>query len=89
MSQTTAERTADHIGEAVRRASCATDAIAEAVDNGVRAVKNAVKQSSDAADEFLDGTSRRFRRHPVLAVATTFAIGIAAGTLLGWMLKRR
>ncbi len=89
MSQTVAERTADQIGESVRQTSRATSVIADAIEDGVGVMRRAVKQSGDAADEFLDDTTQRFRRHPVLTVATTFAMGVAAGTFLGWMLRRR
>jgi len=29
------------------------------------------------------------QRHLVLTVATTFVVGFTAGTLIGWMMKRR
>jgi ElaB/YqjD/DUF883 family membrane-anchored ribosome-binding protein len=89
MSQTVAERTAEHIGESVRQASRATSAIADAIDDGVGVVRRAAKQGGDAAEEFLNDTTQRIQRHPVLTVATTFAVGVAAGTLIGWMLKRK
>jgi ElaB/YqjD/DUF883 family membrane-anchored ribosome-binding protein len=89
MSQSVAERTAEHIGESVRQASRATSALADAIDDGVGVVRRAAKQGGDAAEEFLDDTTQRIQRHPVLTVATTFAVGVAAGTLMGWMLKRR
>ena len=89
MSQTVAERTAEHIGESVRQASRATSAIADAIDDGVGVVRRAAKQGGDVAEEFLNDTTQRIQRHPVLTVATTFAVGVAAGTLIGWMLKRR
>ena len=89
MSQTVAERTAEHIDESVRQASRATSAIADAIDDGVGVVRRVAKQGGDAAEEFLNDTTQRIQRHPVLTVATTFAVGVAAGTLIGWMLKRR
>ena len=89
MSQTVAERTAEHIGESVRQASRATSAIADAIDDGVGVVRRAAKQGGDAAEEFLDDTTQRIQRHPVLTVATSFAVGITAGTLIGWMMKRK
>jgi hypothetical protein len=89
MSRTVAERTAEHIGESARQASRATSAIADAIEDGVGVVRRAVKQGGDAADEFLDDATQPLRRYPVLTVVTTFAIGVTAGTLLGWMLKRR
>jgi ElaB/YqjD/DUF883 family membrane-anchored ribosome-binding protein len=89
MSQTVAERTAEHIGESVRQASRASSAIADAIDDGVGVVRRAAKQGGDAAEEFLNDTTQRIQRHPVLTVATSFAIGVTAGTLIGWMMKRK
>ena len=89
MSQTVMERTAEQIGESARQASRATSAIADAIDDGVGAVRRAAKQGGDAAEEILNDTTQRIQRHPVLTVATSFAIGVTAGTLIGWMLKRR
>jgi hypothetical protein len=52
-------------------------------------VRRAAKQGGDAAEEILNDTTQRLQRHPLLTVATTFAVGVAAGTLIGWTLKRR
>jgi ElaB/YqjD/DUF883 family membrane-anchored ribosome-binding protein len=89
MSQTVAERAAEHIGESARQVSRATSAIADAIDDGVGVVRRAAKQGGDAADELLNDTTQRIQRHPVLTVATSFAIGVTAGTLIGWMMKRK
>ncbi len=89
MSQNVMERTAEHIGESARQASRATSAIADAIDDGVGAVRRAAKQGGDAAEEILNDTTQRIQRHLVLTVATSFAIGVTAGTLIGWMIKRK
>ncbi len=89
MSQTVVVRTAEHIGESARRASRASSAIAEAIEDGVGVVRRAAKQGGDAAEEVLNDTAARLQRHLVLTVATTFAIGVTAGTLIGWMMKRK
>lgn len=89
MAQTRVERTAEHISETVQQASRATSAVADAIEDGVGVVRRAAKQGGDAAEEFLDDTTQRIERHVVLAVATTFAIGLTAGTLIGWMMKRK
>jgi ElaB/YqjD/DUF883 family membrane-anchored ribosome-binding protein len=89
MSHTVAERTAEHIGETARQASRATSAIADAIEDGVGVVRRAAKQGGDAAEEFVNDTTERLQRNLVLTVATTFAVGLTAGTLIGWMLKRR
>ncbi|MGA7294194.1 MAG: hypothetical protein WBW53_20450 [Terriglobales bacterium] len=89
MSQTVVERTAESIGESARRASRATNAIAEAIEDGVGVVRRAAKQGGDAAEEVLNDTTERLQRRLVFTVATTFAIGVTAGTLIGWMMKRK
>jgi len=89
MSQTVVERTAEQIGKSARQASRATSAIADAIEDGVGVVRRAAKQGGDTAEEFLDDTTQRLQRHLVLTVATTFAVGVTAGALIGWMMKRR
>jgi len=89
MSRTVVERTAEHIAESTQQACRATNAVADAIEDGVGAVRCAVKQSGDAAEEFLNDTTQRIQRNPVLTVAATLAIGLAAGTLIGWTLRRR
>ena len=89
MSQTVLERTADHITESAHQASRATSAVADAIHDGVGVARRAVKQSGDAAEEFLNDTSQRIQRHPMLIVATTFAAGFSAGAVIAWMIKRR
>ncbi len=89
MSQTVVERTAEHIAKSVHQASRATSAIADAIEDGVGLARRAAKHGGDAAEEFLDDTTQRLQRHPLLTVATTFAVGVTAGVLIGWMMKRR
>ena len=89
MSQTVAERAAEQIDETTRQASCATSAIADAIDGGVKVARRVAKQGGDAAEEFLNDTTQRFQRNFVLTVATTFAVGVTAGALIGWLMNRR
>ena len=89
MSQTVVERTADNIVESAHQASRATGAIADAIENSVGVVRHAAKQGCDAGEELLNETTSRLQRHLALTVATTFAVGAAAGALIGWMMKRR
>jgi hypothetical protein len=89
VSQTVVERTAEQIGKSARQASRATSAIADAIQDGMGVVRRAAKQGGDVAEEFLDDTAQRLQRHLVLTVATTFAVGVTAGALIGWMMKRR
>jgi len=76
----------DCSSDAVSRAA---RAIADVFEDGVGVLRRAVKQSGDAAEEFLNDTTQRLQRHFVLPVAMTFAVGVASGALIGWMMKRR
>jgi ElaB/YqjD/DUF883 family membrane-anchored ribosome-binding protein len=89
MSQTVMEKTAARFVDSAHQASRATNAVAEAIEDGVGVVRRAAKQGGDAAEEFLVDTTQRVQRHPVLTVATTFAVGFTAGAFIGWMIKRR
>jgi methyl-accepting chemotaxis protein len=89
MSQTVVEKTAAHVTESAQQASCAASAIADAIEDGVKVVRRAAKQGGDAVEEFLNDTTERLQRHGVLTIAMTFAIGVAAGSLIGWTIKRR
>jgi len=89
MSKTVVERTAEHIAESAHQASRATSAVADAIQEGVGVVRRGAKQGGDAAEEFFNDTTQCIQRHPMLTIATTLAVGFAAGTLIGWMMKRR
>jgi hypothetical protein len=89
MSQTVVESTAEHVTESAQRASRAASSIGDAIEDGVGVVRSAAKQGGAAAEEFLHDTTQRLQRHGVLTIATTFAIGVVAGSLIGWTMKRR
>ena len=89
MSQTVMEKTADAISDSVHQASRATSAITDAIEDGVGVIRHAAKHGYDAAEEILDDTARRLQRHFALTVTATFAVGVAAGAVIGWMMKRR
>lgn len=89
MSKAVVERTADHIAETADQAKRATSAVADAIGSGVGAVRRVTRQGGDAAEEFLDDTARRMQRHLLLSLATTFAVGVTAGALIGWASQRR
>jgi methyl-accepting chemotaxis protein len=83
MAQTVVEWTGDQIAEAARQASKATNALAEALEEGLGVTRRIAKQGGDAAEELMDETIKRLQRHPVETVVATFSIGIAAGLAIG------
>jgi hypothetical protein len=76
------------IDDTAHKATRAASAVGDALDDTVLAARRAARKGGDDAAEILYNTKRRFERHPVETVALTFAAGIAAGTAIGWMMKR-
>lgn len=89
MSDTVLDKTVERIAESAHQASRATSVVADAIGDGVGVVRRAAKQGGDAAEEFLNDTTQRLQRHPVLTVLTTFTVGFIAGALIGWTMKRK
>jgi len=89
MPNTVLERTGEHITDAAHKAARTADAIAEAAEDTIGVLRRTGKQFSDAAEELLDDTTLRIKRHPAEAVVTTFAVGLMAGVLIGWFIGRK
>ena len=75
--------------ESIGKLSHATSAMAEAIDEGVGVIKLAVKRSGDLAEEIMDDTTQRVKRHPVETMVATLALGLVAGVFIGWIVSRR
>jgi ElaB/YqjD/DUF883 family membrane-anchored ribosome-binding protein len=89
MAQSRLEQMGEQIDETARKASRAASAVADALEDGVGAARRNAKHGAYVATEFLDDTKKRLRRHPTQTVVATFAAGIAAGALIGLMMRRR
>ena len=79
----------EQIAESARKASRTTSAVADAIEDSVGAAKRVAKQGCDAAEEFLDETTKRLHRHPTEAAVASLAVGVVIGILIGWSMKRR
>jgi ElaB/YqjD/DUF883 family membrane-anchored ribosome-binding protein len=89
MAENIVEKADAQVAESIRKLTRATSAMAEAIDEGVGAIKLAVKRSGDMAEEMMDDTTQRVKRHPVETVVATFALGLIVGGLIGWMASRK
>jgi ElaB/YqjD/DUF883 family membrane-anchored ribosome-binding protein len=89
MAQSALERTGEQIAETARKASRATSAVADAIEDGLGAARRVAKQGGDAAEELFDDTTKRLQRHPIETIVVTFAVGVTAGIAICWMMKRR
>ena len=83
------EKADAQIAESFRRLSRATSAMADSIDEGVTVIQRAIKRSGDVAEELMDDTTQRVKRHPAETIAATLAVGLVAGVFIGWMLNRR
>jgi ElaB/YqjD/DUF883 family membrane-anchored ribosome-binding protein len=89
MAENILEKADAQVAESIRNLSRATSAMADAIDEGVGVIKRAVKRSGDVAEELMDDTTQRVKRHPAETIAATLALGLVAGVFIGWMMKRR
>jgi ElaB/YqjD/DUF883 family membrane-anchored ribosome-binding protein len=83
------EQAGEKAVEAAQNVSRVASSVKDALEDSFEAARRVARQSSFAAEEFLDDTKRRVKRHPIETVAATLAVGMVAGALIGWTLKRR
>lgn len=88
MEHSVFEHVGQQIDDTAYKATRAASAVADALEDSVLAARRAARDGADAATEFLCNTKNRLQRHPFETVAVTLAAGIAAGTAIGWILKR-
>ncbi len=83
------ERADEQVAESLRKLTRATSAMADAIDEGTKVIKHAIKRSGDTAEELLDDATQRVKRHPVETMAATFTVGVVVGGFIGWLVSRR
>ncbi len=88
MAKAILERADEQVAESIRKLTRATSAMADAIDEGTTIIKNAVKRSGDVAEELLDETTQRVKRHPVESMAVSFTAGVLVGGFIGWLISR-
>jgi ElaB/YqjD/DUF883 family membrane-anchored ribosome-binding protein len=86
---TVLEKTGEQIAEGVHKVSRATSAVAGALEDSIAMAKRVGKKGSDAAEEFMDDTTQRIKRHPIETVMMAFAAGFIAGAFVSWMARHR
>ncbi len=63
--------------------------IADAIDDTIEMAKHIGKRSGDAAEEFMDDTMQRIKRHPIETMIMVFGAGFIAGGFLCWLSRQR
>ena len=88
VTQSVFDQASDSIADTVHRTTRAASAAVDAIENGVTAAGRAVKHGSCVAEGLYDDAKHRIQKNPAGAVIATFAIGMALGTGITWMLRR-
>ncbi len=83
------ENADEQVVESIDKLKRATSAMADAMDESVRILKRAVKRTGDVAEELMDDTTQRVKRHPAETIAATFALGVVVGSIIGWAVARK
>ena len=84
-----AEKAAAQVAETLHKVPRATSAIAEVIEDGFEVAKRVGKHSGDAAEELMDDTVNRVKRHPVESLVMVFALGFIVGGLVDWLTRRK
>ena len=72
----------DQITNLGREASRLKGVVTDAVENSLITAKRAVKRGYISAEDLVDETAHRIKRHPFRSIAGAFVIGALAGWLL-------
>lgn len=89
MPETVLERADTRIAESIHKMSRTTAAVGDAIDDGIGVAKRVGKRSSDAAEELMEDTTQRIKRHPVESLVAAFALGVFLGGFIDCLVRRR
>ena len=82
------ERADARVAESVHKIPRATAAIADAIDEGLDTAKRVGKHGSDLAEELMEDTNQRIKRHPVESLVGAFALGVFVGGFIDCLIRR-
>ncbi len=89
MPEPVMEKSEPRIVGTIHQMSRATGALAEALEEGIDVAKRVGKHSSDAAEQLMDDTTERIKRHPAETVVAAFALGFIIGGFIDWITRRK
>lgn len=89
MPETVLERTDTRIADAIHKMSRTGAAVADVIDDGIDMAKRVGRRSSDAAEELMEDTAQRIKRHPAESLVAAFALGMFVGGFIACLIRRK
>ncbi len=87
--QTSLKDISEPVEDALREAARIKSIVSEAVEDGVKSAMKAIKQGRNMAEDAIVDTRHTIKRNPFQAMGVVFAVGVLAGSLVGWLGTRR
>jgi hypothetical protein len=69
--------------------SHASAALTDVIDDSFDVAKHVGKRSSDAAEELMEDTAQRIKRHPAESLVAAFAVGVFVGGFIDCLIRRK
>ncbi len=89
MAETVMDRIEAQAARPIHHISRVTSAVADAFEDGLGAAKRIGKRGSEAAEELMDDTVQRIKRHPIETVMIAFGAGVMVGGFISWLARRK
>ena len=83
-----AEKAAAQVADTLHKIPRVTSILADTVEDGIDVAKRVGKHGGDAAEELMDDTVNRVKRHPVESLGLVLARGFIVGGLVDWLTRR-
>lgn len=77
------------VEEVAREVSNIRSIVTDAVEDGLRTARQAIKHGRYAAEDAIEEAQHSVKQRPLVAVGAAFAAGLVVGGFLGWMGFRR
>lgn len=77
------------VEDVAREVSKIRSIVADAVQDGVRSARQAIKHGRYAAEDVIEEAQHAVKQRPLQAMGIPFAAGVLAGSFLAWIGFRR
>jgi ElaB/YqjD/DUF883 family membrane-anchored ribosome-binding protein len=77
------------VEDVAREVSKIRSIVADAVEDGVRSARQAIKHGRYAAEDVIEESQHAVKQRPLQAMGIAFAAGVLAGSFLAWIGFRR